>query len=367
MKLLRVVLSDLHLGSGVRAGRLNPLEDFVHDGRFAELVEYYDRRAGDDIELELILNGDIFDLLKIKVNGVWPIRITPEVATEKLRQCLEGHPRFVRALRDLLSKPNRRMTYLPGNHDLDMWFPATHEMFRRYVAPGAPTDKVRFITTSDTYYLPEGIQIRHGHQFERIHRVNYNRMTRRGRDGAEVLNLPWGSLWILEVMNPAKELRHHVDRIQPLRRFLTGAMLFDTGFALRFVWSTCLYFLKRRVFAFRAWRDRLRDLPKLLREEVIALGGYDEAAVRALNKMRGAHTLIVGHSHGPRYRVLENGKTLVNTGTWINMINLDIKYLGQNSGLTYAVIEYSDEGQPRTSLMRWRGRQVDCELIPYAD
>jgi hypothetical protein len=51
----------------------------------------------------------------------------------------------------------------------------------------------------------------------------------------------------------------------------------------------------------------------------------------------------------------------------MNMINLDIQYLGRNSGLTYAIIEYSDEGKPLTSLLRWHGAQPQCETVPYAD
>src|SRR5688500_8903203 len=136
MKLVRVVLSDLHLGSGVRRGQLNPLEDFFQDERFAELIAHYDAEAGEDGEVELILNGDIFDLLKVKVGGVWPTEITDEIATEKLRQCLEGHPRWVHAVRDFMSKKGRRITFLPGNHDLDMIFEGPQELLRRYVAPG---------------------------------------------------------------------------------------------------------------------------------------------------------------------------------------------------------------------------------------
>ncbi|MCA9600402.1 MAG: metallophosphoesterase [Myxococcales bacterium] len=367
MKLLRLVMSDLHLGTGVRRGELNPFEDFLHDNRFAELIAHYDARAGETTEVELILNGDIFDLLKVRVNGAFPTEITAEIAAEKLRQCLEGHPRFVHALRQFLAKPGRRVTYLPGNHDLDMWFPSTHEMFRRYVAPGPNADKVRFITASDTYYLPEGIQILHGHQFERIHRVDYTRMTRVRRDGTETLILPWGSLWVIEVLNIAKEERSHVDRIQPLRRFLLGALLFDTRFALGFYWRTSIYFLKTRVFAFEAWRERIRNLPRIFREELFTLGGYDETAMRWLRRMRGVHTLIVGHSHQPRFRQLPDNKILVNTGTWMRMINLNLQYLGQDSGLTYAVIEYDDAGRPNTSLMRWYGTPPECETIPYAD
>ena len=367
MSLLRIVISDLHLGTGTRRGQLNPLEDFIHDDRFVELLAYYENLSGPDGSIELIMNGDIFDLLKVKIADEWPTEVTEEIGVAKLQQCLEGHPKFVIALREFLQTPTNRLTYLPGNHDLELWFSAVQELFLRYVAPGEAAERVHFVTSSDTYYLPEGIQIRHGHQLERIHRVDYSNPTHRRRDGTEILTLPWGTLWILEVMNPAKEERHHVDRIQPLGRFIMGALLFDPAFAIRFVMRTSIYFLRHRVFTFRAWRERLRAFPERLREEVIALGGFDEAALRALRKMRGVHTLIVSHSHGPRYRTLPGGKLLVNPGTWIKMINLDIQYLGQPSGLTYAVIEYDEEGRPITKLMRWRGKTSECEAVPYAD
>ena len=162
MKLYRLVLSDLHLGTGIRRGQLNPLEDFFHDDRFVELLAHYDEVASAaDGCVELILNGDIFDLLKVKIANEWPTEVTEEIAVAKLQQCLDGHPKFVQALKEFLQKPSNRITYLPGNHDLDMWFPAAQELFSRYLAPGDAAERVRFVTSSDTYYLPEGIQIRH--------------------------------------------------------------------------------------------------------------------------------------------------------------------------------------------------------------
>ncbi|MEZ4339456.1 MAG: metallophosphoesterase, partial [Sandaracinaceae bacterium] len=248
MKLVRIVVSDLHLGTGSRPGESNVFEDFHHDDAFAELLEHYDREAGREGEVELIMNGDVFDLLKVKIGGVWPTEITDAIATDKLRQCLDGHPKFVHALKEFLAKERRRMVFLPGNHDLDMWFPGPQELLRRMVAPGSAGDRVTFVTSSDTYYLPEGIQIRHGHQLEHIHRVDYDRMTRKKRDGTEILDLPWGTLWILEVMNPAKAMRSHVDRIQPLGRFLVAALLFDTRFVLSFLYHSARYWLRWRLF-----------------------------------------------------------------------------------------------------------------------
>lgn len=365
MKLLRIVVSDLHLGTGVERGKRNPYEDFYEDDRFAELLHHYDQLAGEQSEVELILNGDIFDLLKVKWNGVWPTEITEEIATEKLRLCLEGHPRFVLALRRFVGRANRRVIYLPGNHDLDMLFGAPQALFCRYVAPGDRAQRVRFITDSDTYYLPEGIQIRHGHQLERIHRIQYSKPFRKRRDGSLVLDLPYGSLWILEVMNPLKEARSSIDRILPLQLFVIGSLFFDPRFGLRFLLRSFFHLLRKRIFTLRAWRKRLASIPMILRDEVFAMGGYDEAAERYLRRLRGVRTLIVGHSHLPRYRVLPSQQLMLNTGTWIKMIHLDLHYLGQDSGLTYALIEYDDDGQADPKLMRWHGTSRACEAIPY--
>lgn len=366
MRFLRLVLSDLHLGTGFEPGHPNPLEDFPHDETFQNLLEHYDREVGDG-ELEIVLNGDIFDLLKVRVNGAFPLEITDAIATEKLRVCLDGHPVWVRALRAVLARPGRRVVYLPGNHDLDMVMAGPQRLLRSYIAPEGGEEKLRFITASDTYYLPDGIQIRHGHQLERIHRVDYRKLTRLRKDGVEVLDLPWGSLWILEVMNPAKEARSFVDRIQPLSRFLLGAALFDTRFVLGFFWHSMIYFLKWRVFRLSAWTDRVRRLPEMIREDLFALGGFDAVAVRELKRLRGVRVLILGHSHGPRFKELPGDKMLVNTGTWMKMINLDVSHLGQDSGLTYCTIEYVERAAPRVRLLRWLGDRRPFEEIPYAD
>ena len=130
------------------------------------------------------------------------------------------------------------------------------------------------------------------------------------------------------MLNPAKEQRNNVDRIQPLRLFMLGSLFFDPRFAVRFLARAGFHLLRRRIFTLRAWTERFRRLPRILREEVFAMGGFDQAAERYLQKLRGVHTLIVGHSHAPRFRVLPSSKLIVNTGTWMKMINLDLQLPG---------------------------------------
>ena len=65
----------------------------------------------------------------MKIAGEWPTEVTEDVAIAKLQQCLEGHPKFVLAIREFLQKPTNRVTYLPGNHDLEFWFSVYRSSF----------------------------------------------------------------------------------------------------------------------------------------------------------------------------------------------------------------------------------------------
>ncbi len=364
MKLLRVIVSDTHLGTGRRRGTFNPMEDFHEDERLGELLDYYSTGVYEDHEVELILNGDIFDLMKVEVGGLWPIKVTEALAVEKLRACLEGHPRVVAALRRFVERPGKRITYIPGNHDPEILLPSVQKLFCSYVDPEG-TGAISFVTTSEAYSLPEGVQIRHGHQFEAIHRFNLSSPMIPSKQGEPILELPWGSRWCMEVLFPAKRRRSHIDRVMPFRRFLLTSLMFDFRFTMWFWMRTVVHFLRFRMKTVRGFWARLRAIPGVLKQEIFAIADLDTAAIRTLRRLQGVHTLIVGHSHGPRVRTIEGGKLYVNTGSWVRMINLDLHHLGQENGLTYALIEYDADGEPQTSLLRWRGLHRECEPVLY--
>ena len=61
-----IVISDLHLGAGNSVNnRKNPLEDFHFDKELIEFIEYHSSGHFLDREVELIINGDFFDLLAV--------------------------------------------------------------------------------------------------------------------------------------------------------------------------------------------------------------------------------------------------------------------------------------------------------------
>ena len=87
--------------------------------------------------------------------------------------------------------------------------------------------------------------------------------------------------------------------------------------------------------------------------------------MRTLRRTQGVHTLITGHSHLSRCRVLENGKLYTNTGSWVRVLNLALAHLGQDSGLTYAVVESVAGRAPLTTLNRWYGSHKLTRTLEY--
>ena len=362
---IKLVVSDLHMGTGVRKGMFNPLEEFYEDERFAEWLNYYSQVAYPDIEIELILNGDIFDLLKIPLNNRWIDEITPEISAEKMRLCLSGHPIFCQAIKEFLERKDTKLTIIPGNHDFELVLPQTQKVFLEYCATSETKDKVQFITKTDTYYLPEGIQIRHGHCLEATNRTDMKKPLKYRKGKPPILKLSWGAIFVLKVLAPAKFERYHIDHIYPLARLLWAGLIFDFRFSIKIVLKSIYYFIKSRLKEIWSQPGGWRSTWNIIKEEFIVPLNFDQLVEREIKKVRGVHTFIFGHSHMPRCKVFPDGKLYINTGTWIRMINLDLHHLGQKTGLTYALIEYEEDNIPRTTLMRWIGEHRLTEKIYY--
>jgi hypothetical protein len=73
----------------------------------------------------------------------------------------------------------------------------------------------------------------------------------------------------------------------------------------------------------------------------------------------------MGHTHCEMVRTYPRDKIYVNTGTWMPMINLRLANLGQNIALHYGLVRYGPSGEPRVSLMRWRGRHSETEEVIF--
>jgi UDP-2,3-diacylglucosamine pyrophosphatase LpxH len=352
----KLVISDQHLGSGHRPGRVNPHESFEHDDKLVEFLRHYSTDYYEDEEVELIIAGDFYDFLAVRTSRGFTTQITEELALEKLAACVAGHREVHEALGAFVRAPVKTLTVLVGNHDMELVFPGVQAAFRRYLT-GEPADpRIRFITDRPGYEF-DGIQVHHGQQFEAMHLFNFRELTlQRGRQKAPILNLPWGSQFILRVLVPLKSERPYVDKVRPFKAYLMRALIFDTWFFWKVCWLSVWNFIETRFANIRHLRARMRQTWVLIREANI----YPDLLHKVrniLDKNPDVHTLILGHTHVPQVRAVEGGRLYVNTGCWTDTVSLDLGTFGQRAAPTFALISYGEEPdeRPTVKLLEWHG------------
>src|SRR3954462_10085405 len=133
----KVIISDCHLSAGrFFEGRLNAHEDFNFDDEMCNLFDYFSTGAygeGPDgpVEVELFINGDYLDFLNVPFHGEFEDAITEELALYKLEAIILGHPKVMEALRRFASRPGKKITYMVGNPDADLFFAKVPERIIR--------------------------------------------------------------------------------------------------------------------------------------------------------------------------------------------------------------------------------------------
>lgn len=358
-----VVISDCHLSAGrIFEGRLNPHEDFYFDHEMVEFLQYFSsgkygvRSTGEPVEVELVINGDFFDFLNVPYLGEFEEVITEEVATYKTEKIIEGHPLVMEALKSFAAHPGKTIKYLIGNHDADLFFPKVQEMITRRWDPdgGYPSQKVVIVADRDRLHYPGGVEIHHGNQFEAVHVLNFQKPLLTHSLAEPVLNIPWGSFFVLKIINRLRHERDYLDKIRPIKAFVLFGLVFDPIFTLKFCFFCAFYFLKTRFVYNPARRSSLRVTADILRQETDFLLDLEKQARKHLDSNEDLQTVIFGHTHKPMNRIFPDGKQYINTGTWTKMVNLDFRNLGQQYCLTFALVQYI-QGKPQCDLRHWVG------------
>lgn len=355
---IKLIVSDCHLSAGrFFEGRLNPHEDFNLDDDMCDLFEHFSTGPyGEGVEVELILNGDYLDFLNVPVRGEFEDFITRERADYKCDAILAGHPKVMAAIKRFASQPGKRVTYLIGNHDADLAFPSVREKLIRAWDPEGrfPSPVVTLIHDKDRIEYPEGVEIRHGNQMEAASELDFERPFLKTSDGIEYLNIPWGSFYVLKIINRLKHEREQLDKIRPIKLFLAVGLITDPVFTMKYMFLSGYYFFKSRVLG--AWRLRrgLKNMWGILKEEAMLFQDLERPARKILDESPKVKTVIFGHTHRPMDKVYADGKQYINTGTWTKMIDLDWRYGGRQIRRTFALVTLRD-GQSRCELRQWSG------------
>lgn len=349
MKRLKLIVSDFHVGKGVRLedGGINPFEDFNLDHKFREMLDYYSSGHFADHEVELIFNGDMLNLIQVDYFGHFTTVITENVSEEKVRSVIEGHPIFFGAIKRFLANPKHSMTYVIGNHDQEMMWEKSKRLFEKGV--GCP------IKWKHTYYLVDGVHIEHGHQYEAANRVDPTRPFLNTNLPEPIVNLPWGTLFTVQYLIRLKRAKPYIDKIRPFRQMLIASLMQNTLSTIGDLFKLIAYFISTRFSKNRYRHSSLTQTMKILMESTV-FPDLGDAAKRILGT-ESIHTVVFGHSHVYRHQIFGEGKQYLNTGTWIDVVSLDLETYARRSKLTYVRIEYDEKFEkPAAKLRHWIGR-----------
>jgi len=310
---LVVVLSDIEMGAG------GVLDDFPQSAFLGELILAYNRPPFRDLAVDLVFNGDTFDLLKTPLDGAYPRRVTEEIAVAKLHRVIEAHGDFFEALRQFLGHPEaeRRVHFVVGNHDLELVFPQV----RGVVAAQAGGQQVHF--PGFAFDLGD-LHVEHGAQVDPMFAVDTERpvMT---HEGEQILALPWGSDALLEVAIPLQHVLYDLDRLKP-RRQVFELLPEVRDFLMGKFW---------RYWTRDYWRELLsRNDPvkrvswTLLKEVAYRFGTLDTSVAegaefrRMLTESDRYAVILLGHQHQPGWWSFGDRK-LLHTGCFRDEFMMD--------------------------------------------
>lgn len=356
------MISDCHLSAGrTFEGSLNPYEDFILDEEMLSFFDYFSTgKYGEGVPVDLIINGDYFDYLNVPVHGEFEEHITEDLAIYKTQAILNGHPKVMAALKRFASRPGKRIQYLVGNHDAELFFPKVRELITRaWDSEGRfPSPHIEVIADRDRIIDEAGVEIRHGNQYEGGNAMDFKEPFIKDTHDEQqkpFLKLPWGSIYVLKIINRLKWERPYVDKVRPVKVFVLFGFILHPVFTFKFVLYSGYYFIKTRLEAiFSHRRLGFKKMLGYLHQEFKLFQDLEDEARKILTEKPEIKLVVFGHTHRPMDKVYPDGKQYINTGTWTRMINLDWTGLGQGLKMTFAHIKIED-GNIRAELREWVG------------
>lgn len=201
---LIVVIGDVEMGAG------GPVDDFPHSDWLGELIRSYNDPPFDRLAVDLVLNGDIFDLLKTSYLGAHPRHITGEIALGKMAVIANAHPAFFEGLRAFLDHDGaeRRAFFVVGNHDPELLYPDVQLFIQTQLGR---FEGVNF----PGFELQLGrVHIEHGSQFDPMFAMEPEQPFLDYR-GERILNLSWGAVAILDTVLALQPLLSFHERLLP--------------------------------------------------------------------------------------------------------------------------------------------------------
>ncbi|MFH1874792.1 MAG: metallophosphoesterase [Pseudomonadota bacterium] len=351
---IKLAVSDFHLGKGafLPNGNRNYLEDFFYDQRFVEFLEYYSSDKYEKADVELVICGDFFNQLQVDPLEINPQIITERVALARTGAIMHGHVKVFEALKFFAAKPNHKITFLIGNHDIGLLWPSVRHLVEERI--GGQTK-----VYTEPRYIVDQVCFEHGNQHCAENWIDFEHPFLKGNN-EPIINLPWGDLFVIHFLNKVKRARPYADKVFPFKLYFRWALFHDTRFALSVAAQGISYFFKVLFKIGDHNRFSLKKTYKIVKEFSFPIK-MDKAAKKVLNEHPECKVVVFGHGHRPAARLFQDGREYFNIGIWNEMINLDIGTMGRLLRLTFVEINYDKEGTPHGMLREWKGKYREVE------
>jgi UDP-2,3-diacylglucosamine pyrophosphatase LpxH len=239
---LKFVLSDLHLGAG--RPESNYLEDFTVDNLLARfLQQIWHESESEQREIELIINGDLFEFLQVPAvdqydpTANYPLETyldSSEAASiKRLDLIVQAHPEVFEALSDFMQveAPQRRITIIKGNHDVNLYWSGVKARLREVL--NASGERSSLLLFAEEFVSREKIYVEHGHQRTEKMNCYHDFLDPRRPNDLSQLYYPAGAYFAIDFLNQVGRERGFFANIKPLTTLIWYALPWDFDFAAR--------------------------------------------------------------------------------------------------------------------------------------
>ena len=282
-----LVISDIHLGAGTYVkGVKNILEDFHYDEEMVDFLSYYSKGDYEKREVELIINGDLFDLLAVPYVEFFDDEFwSEEAALEKLKMIVEAHPEVMNAFGEFLTKKNKKIIFIIGNHDGELVLKKLQEYLLEQFSESIRDKFIIKVEKTGEYSPHEGILLKHGHEYEIAHQFDTESSVATDEDGRRYFIPPWGSYYVTRVINKFKEERGHINAVRPIKKAMINGLIYDGLFTIRFLLANAFYFMMVRFIYFFKQGKTFKEVINHSLGELELFGDYEELTKDIFEKL----------------------------------------------------------------------------------
>ena len=313
----QVIVSDLYFGSGNRNedGEMNLNEDFLQDSLFVEFVNYHSSKRFHSSSVELIFNGDNFEMIDplwYTERGEDPLKMTDTLSIKRFESIWSGHVEIFQALKQFNKNPRNSIRFLPGNHDQVLLFVKVKEWIKEQIG---------------------GVVL-----------------------FSEILNHDWTTVFSFEYVYKRKGRNFYAPyNIAPAVRAIKKGLFFETRFTIKYAIGMLLFLIRSFIAPVRKELTNSRTTLKILQELAGDFAPILEKKGKELLEEKKYKAVIFGHCHNYRYFKNTSGGVYINTGSWTDQTNLTAQNLGKWSKFPFAYIEIQNSKIKTIELREWKG------------